>query len=221
MVAQPNKSFHVLNIRDKIAEGSAGEDFLRRNFSTFACQINPDVERFFLERSIDFTKRNQSVSYLVTSPPDEELLGYFTLAIKAISVNAVPFSNSRCDRGATYRVFQLLARIGKLAMRRKIERVSEVNEQTGEYILAAYLIAQLGKNFKTSAKITGKDLLQVAINTIRDLQYMAGGTVIFLETDDVPKLIAFYEANGFKQFAVRKSRGTQEQHKLVQLLKVM
>ena len=200
MVAQPNKAFHVLNIRDKIAEGSAGEDFLRRNFQTFACQINPDVERFFLERSIDFTKRNQSVSYLVTSPPDEELLGYFTLAIKAISVNAVPFTNT---------------------MRRKIERVSEVNEQTGEYILAAYLIAQLGKNFKSTAKITGKDLLQVAINTIYDLQYMAGGTVIFLETEDVPKLIAFYEANGFKRFAVRKARGTQEQHKLVQLLKVM
>ena len=114
-------------------------------------------------------------------------------------------------------------RIEKLAMRRKIERVSEVNEQTGEYILAAYLIAQLGKNFTDGAneRITGAQLLELALDKIRALQYMAGGTVVFLEADNVDKLIAFYEANGFKRFAVRKSRGIQQQHKLVQLLKVM
>ena len=108
-------------------------------------------------------------------------------------------------------------------MRRKIERVSEVNEQTGEYILSAYLIAQLGKNFADGAneRITGEELLQAALDEIYGLRYKAGGTVVFLETDEIPALIAFYERNGFKRFAVRKSRGTQDQHKLVQLLKVM
>ena len=49
---------------------------------------------------------------------------------------------------------------------------------------------------------------------------MAGGTVAFLEADDNPKLLSFYEANGFKRFAVRQSH-TSDQHKLVQLLKVL
>ena len=108
-------------------------------------------------------------------------------------------------------------------MRRKIERVSEVNEQTGEYLLSAYLIAQLGKNYNDgmNKRITGAQLLQSAIDAIRDAQYRLGGTVVFLEADNVEKLIDFYETNGFKRFAVRKSRGTQEQHTLVQLLRVM
>ena len=104
----------------------------------------------------------------------------------------------------------------------KIERVSEVNEQTGEYILAAYLIAQLSKNFADgrNMRITGEMLLRLALSKIVQLQDMAGGTVVFLEADNVDKLIAFYEANGFKRFAVRQSHSS-DQHKLVQLLKVM
>ena len=154
-----------------------------------------------LKQSVDFTKRNQSVTYLVISLMDKRVVGYFTLAIKPISVNAEQFSNT---------------------MRRKIERVSKVNEQTGEYILAAYLIAQLGKNFADgiNKRITGEELLRLALAKIHQLQDMAGGTVVFLEADNTEKLIEFYERNGFKRFATRTSRGTQ-QHKLVQLLKVM
>ena len=194
--------FTVLNIRDKLRQGKSGEDFLMRVLPTFACPVNPDVERFLVRQSIDFTKRNQSVTYLVFSRDDGRLVGYFTLTIKPISVNASAFSRT---------------------MRRKIERVSEVNEQTGEYLLAAYLIAQLGKNYKDgmNKRITGAQLLQSAIDAIREAQYRLGGTVVFLEADNVPQLLDFYTRNGFKRFAVRKSRGTQDQHKLVQLLRVM
>ena len=217
--------FLIANINDSLERGSKGEDDLRELFAGFTCPTNPDVERFFLHQAIDFTKRSQSVSYLLFANIDEKLLAYFTLTIKPISVNAANFSNS---------------------MRRKIERVSEVNEQTGEYILAAYLIAQLGKNFTGGAneRMTGAQLLELALDKVHALQYMAGGTVVFLEADNMDKLIAFYERNAslcilhfsaiyinsvscaiaqrrFKQFAVRKSRSTQQQHKLVQLLKVM
>lgn len=84
----------------------------------------------------------------------------------------------------------------------------------------------MGKNFKdgTNEKITGEQLLHAAVDTIKELQYMAGGMVIFLEAEDKEKLIHFYqEENGFKQFDVRemKCRDKDEIHKLVQLLKVM
>ena len=156
------------------------------------------------EQSIEFTKKKQSVTYLVFSNDDASLVGYFTLTIKPITVNADNFSNT---------------------MKRKIARVSELDEENGTYTLSAYLIAQLGKNFKDGAneKITGEQLLQSAVDTIKELQYMAGGMVVFLEAEENNKLMHFYETeNGFKRFDVREAKSnTAGIHNLVQLLKVM
>ena len=101
-----------------------GEEQLQKVLSEFLCSKNTDVERFLKEQSIAFTKKNQSVTYLVFSNEDAELVGYFTLTIKAISVNSDAFSNT---------------------MNRKIARVSELDETTGTYTLSAYLIARCGR----------------------------------------------------------------------------
>lgn len=141
---------------------------------------------------------------MVFSNEDASLVGYFTITIKPITVKAENFSHT---------------------MRRKIARVSELDEENGTDTLSAYLIAQLGKNYKNGAneKITGEQLLQAAIDTIKELQYMAGGMVIFLEAEDKDKLMHFYEAeNGFKRFDVREANsGVRDSHILVQLLKVL
>mgnify|MGYP000615218673 CR=1 FL=1 len=52
------------------------------------------MEQFLKERAIEFTKKNQSVTYLVISSDDGELLGYFTIAVKPITVNADNFSGT-------------------------------------------------------------------------------------------------------------------------------
>jgi len=196
----------VFNIREYLSSNDRilGEEQLQQVLSEFLCSKNTDVERFLKEQSIDFTKKNQSVTYLVFSNEDAELVGYFTLAIKPISVNSGAFSNT---------------------MKRKIARVSELDETTGTYTLSAYLIAQLGKNFANNAneRISGEQLLQAAIETIKELQYMAGGMVVFLEAEDNEELMHFYEdKNGFKRFSVRQvgAKGG-DNHELIQLLKVM
>ena len=125
---------------------------------------------------------------LVFSDEDALLIGYFTIAIKPISVKAEQFSNT---------------------VKRKLARVSELDKTSGTYHLSAYLIAQLGKNFKDGLdkRITGEQLLQAAVNTIKVLQYMAGGMVVFLETENVENLLQFYEQkNGFKKFDTRKTK---------------
>ena len=159
---------------------------------------------FLREQSIDFTKKNQSVTYLVFSNDAAELVGYFTLTIKPISVNADTFSTS---------------------LRRKIARVSDLDENTNTYSLSAYLIAQLGKNYSNNAneKIPGSQLLQVAIDTIKELQNLAGGMVVFLEAENNENLLRFYEEeNGFKKFAVRQTQPYKsEERMLVQLLKIL
>ena len=197
----------VFNIREYLSakgDKDLGEDELRQLLSELFCDKNPDVERFLKEQSIEFTKKNQSVTYLVFSNDDVSLVGYFTLTIKPITVNADNFSNT---------------------MKRKIARVSELDEVNGTYTLSAYLIAQLGKNYKdgVNEKITGEQLLQAAVDTIKELQYMAGGMVMFLETENDEKLLNFYvNENGFKQFDLREVKSeTEDARMLFQLLKVL
>ena len=66
---------------------------------------------------------------------------------------------------------------------RKLARFSEIDKSEQTYNLAAYLIAQLGKNFNDKAKgrITGQELLEAAIRQTQILQYQVGGMVAFVE----------------------------------------
>ena len=196
--------FLILNIREYLRQGQSGEDLLQQVFSTFSCDKNLDVERFLLEQSINFTKKNQSVTYVVLTPEEGQIIGYFTITIKPITVNGDSFSNT---------------------VKKKIARVSEQDEESGNYSLSAYLIAQLGKNYKDGAneKISGDQLLGLAIEKIKELQYMAGGMVVFLEAENEEKLIHFYEnKNGYKRFDTKEVKaGTEDAHTLIQLLKVM
>lgn len=197
----------VINIREYLETKNSGElkeEELQGFLAGFSCEKNTDVEKFLKERAIEFTKKNQSVTYLVFSDQDASLVGYFTIAIKPISVDGGKFSNT---------------------VRRKISRVSEAVGKNGTYTLSAYLIAQLGKNFmnRNDQKISGRQLLQAAMEIVRELQRMAGGMVVFIETENKEKLLDFYECNnGFKKFDVREAKtGTENAHMLVQLLKVL
>ena len=149
-----NDKFTVINIRDCLQENNdikIGEDELLEILSDFFCPKNPDVEKFLKRQSIEFVKKNQSVTYLVFSNKDAVLVGYFTLKIKPISVCADKFSNNT---------------------KRKLLRISELNEEKQTYHMAAYLIAQLGKNFADDAigKITGKQLLEIAMKHVKKEQ---------------------------------------------------
>ena len=118
----------VFNIRDYLsAKGDKDfeEDELRQLLSEFFCDKNPDVERFLKEQSIEFTKKNQSVTYLVFSNDDVSLVGYFTLTIRPITVNAENFSNT---------------------IKREIARVSELDE---EKIMHFYEYKNEFKSFDT------------------------------------------------------------------------
>lgn len=199
--------FTTINIREYLNHPNdtvIGENALLQILSDYSCEINPDVERFLKEQSIEFSKKHQSVTYLVFSNEDAELLGYFTLTIKPITI--------KCDK------------IKSKTVLKKIARISDCKEDDDTYSLSAYLIAQLGKNYANNndKRITGEQLLGLAINQIKDLQYLIGGTIMFLEAEEKPKLIKFYENNGFAKFDTRETTSTStEQHMLIQLLKVI
>lgn len=154
------KEFITVNIKEYLKLGNSGEKVLEKLFAEFECTKNEDVERFLLNKSIDFAKKNQSITYLVLNPINGKIVGYFTLAIKAITVSADKFSKSIC---------------------KKFARISEQNYDDGTYTMPAYLIAQLGKNcFRYSDNsITGNELLSIALDKIKTLQFQIGGVVVF------------------------------------------
>ena len=86
---QINDKFFYINIRDYLALGNddkAGEPMLARVLSDFSCPKNQDVANFLKKNAVEFTKKSQSVTYPVFSVESKELLGYFTLALKPLSV---------------------------------------------------------------------------------------------------------------------------------------
>ncbi|MCM1038853.1 MAG: GNAT family acetyltransferase, partial [Ruminococcus sp.] len=98
------------------------------------------------------------------------------------------------------------------------------DKNTDTYTMSAYLIAQIGKNFTGGAeeKITGEELLELAWNKIKEMQYLGGGMVTFLEAENEGKLLAFYKANRFSQFDTRQTiSDADEPHELVQLLRLL
>ncbi|NBH29142.1 GNAT family acetyltransferase [Lachnospiraceae bacterium] len=201
-----NDKFFSVNIREYLALGNdeeAGEPALVELLSGFSSPKNKDVERFLKKSAIEFTKKNQSVTYLVVSAEDVRLLGYFTLALKPLTVRGETVSNT---------------------MKRKLLRISELDEKSDTYTMSAYLIAQLGKNFSESGgtEITGAELLKLAWDKIKEIQYLGGGVVTFLEAENEEKLLSFYRENRFSQFDTRQTTSdAEESHELVQLLRLL
>ena len=203
-MTEKNK-YRIINIRRYIGNENPelGEDELLQILSEFSCPKNPDVERFLKHSSIEFTKKNQSVTYLVFSVADGKLLGYFTLALKPLTVRGETVSNT---------------------VKRKLLRVSELDKKSDTYTMSAYLIAQLGKNYseKDGKMITGAELLELAWDKIKATQYMFGGMVTFLEAENEEKLLSFYRDNRFSQFDTRQTApDMEESHELVQLLRLL
>jgi hypothetical protein len=197
--------FTIINIREFLLDtGDIGEADLQHLISDFSCPQNLDVQSFLTNNAVEFTKKNQSVTYLVFTTIDAMLVGYFTIAIKPLTINGDKFSKT---------------------VLKKISRVSKLDEENNTFALSAYLIAQLGKNYtkECNLKISGKQLLEIALKTVYRLQYMTGGMVVFLETENHPKLLEFYgDKNDFKMFEIREViHDKREKYALVQMLKIL
>ena len=73
--------YFTVNIRaylDKDEPTYIGEESLYDLFSDFSCPKNPDVEYFLLHNAIEFTKKDQSITYLVFDAEDASGWLFFT-----------------------------------------------------------------------------------------------------------------------------------------------
>lgn len=174
----------IMLLDDMIKE--LGEDYVKSILSSFMCPLNADVEYFLKTKAIEFSKQGHSKTYLVfTSYKDKiELIGYFTLAPKHLKLSPKALSKS---------------------LKKKIIKFATHDNDLKEYILPAILIGQLGKNYNNglNKQITGDELLALACEKVQYIQHLLGGKVVYLECEDKPKLIEFYERNMFISFSKR------------------
>lgn len=160
-----------------------GEEHTKELLSSFSCPLNEDVENFFTQKAVEFSKRSLSQTHIVYASyrGQPEIAGYFTLANKYITVKKSRLSTNLAKRIAKFAVYDPTIR---------------------SYTLSAPLIAQLGKNYTNGLNclITGDELLKLACDKVSKIQLELGGRVTYVECEDKPKLIEFYSSNGFCEF---------------------
>lgn len=191
-------SYAVINILDYM--DVIGEDSLRTVLSEFSCPKNPEIEEFMRRNAIEFAKRKMSITYLLIDT-EGRILGIFALAHKALQVMGKGLSK---------------------AVRKKIQRYAQIDDETGEFTLSAFLIGQFGKNYQypEALPLSGIQLMDAAFGILEKVQHEIGGGVVYLECEEKPKLLEFYqsEKNRFRVFGERYSE--KDGVKYIQLLKM-
>ncbi|MCB6416641.1 GNAT family acetyltransferase [Faecalimonas umbilicata] len=191
-------SYAVINILDYM--DVIGEDSLRTVLSEFSCPKNPEIEEFMRRNAIEFAKRKMSITYLLIDT-EGRILGIFALAHKALQVMGKGLSGT---------------------VRKKIQRYAQIDDETGEFTLSAFLIGQFGKNYQypEALPLSGIQLMDAAFGILEKVQHEIGGGVVYLECEEKPKLLEFYqsEKNRFRVFGERYSE--KDGVKYIQLLKM-
>ena len=196
--------FWQSNLRDLLAE--LGEERTSEILSAFECPLNPDVQSFLREKAILFSKHGYASTYLVFASYQGSvvLIGYYALAMKAVVIKGSLLSSQ---------------------WRGRLRRFAFYDSDLKQFTLSLPLIGQLGKNYAHhyDRLISGDDLLGIACETVREIQLMSSGKMVYLECEDVLPLTSFYERNGFFRFANRNLDGDErdlsQTPSLVQMIK--
>ena len=162
--------YKVFNILDMVE--AIGETNLKELLSDFCCPKNEEIQQFVRVNAYEFARKKLSVTYLVVNE-DNYIAAIFTLAHKAIEIGDASLSNSK---------------------RKKISRYAVLDSETSSYTVSAFLIAQFGKNYALSAekRLSGNELMDLTFEVLEKVQHEIGGGVVFIECEDKPKLVDFY-----------------------------
>lgn len=176
-----------VNLRDILLDETMGESAAKSILSSFSCPLNPDVEHFLRNVSIEFSKQSISSTYLIMASFRNTyvLTGYFTLANKIFCIDKDSLPNRR--------------------WKSRMAKFGQFDKTIQRYTISAPLIGQLGKNYTNGYDklITGDELLKLALDKVHEMQNIVGGKIVYLECEQKEALIDFYSRNGFVNFGLR------------------
>ena len=147
---------------------------------TFKNPKNEDIELFLINKSIQFEKSSISSTHLMID--DEGILfGYFTIANRSLIVSK-----------------ENLETMSK-TQQKKLSNSGAIL-RNGDLMTSSFLLGQLGKNYSKDIEklISGKELLSFAYNLLLKVKKIINAKYVWLECQNEPKLINFYNDFGFK-----------------------
>ena len=182
MQSSANKTDYKIQRISELLAMENGEEYFNLTAQTFESP-NKDVESFLKNKSVQATKLNTATTYLVyneRTPVEIDLVGYFSLAMKMLTLKKVSLSKS------TEKV---------------ISRFGYYDEDSDSYKVPAILVAQFGRNFSAnSSSIPGSELMAITLRQVKEVLSFLSGKTVFLECEKEQKLIDFYKSNGFSIF---------------------
>lgn len=198
-----------VNLKEVLSDESLGENAVKGILSSFSCPLNPDVEHFLKNVAIEFSKQSISSTYLIMASFKNTyvLAGYYTLANKIFCIDKDSLPNRK--------------------WKSRMAKFGQFDKAIQRYTISAPLIGQLGKNYVNGYDklITGDELLKLALNKVKEMQYIVGGKIVYLECEQKEPLIDFYSRNGFVNFGLRPLDRDETSklsgESLVQMLKYM
>ena len=130
---------YIVRRLDTLLKDDDGDEVFSALQDSFSSK-NADVEHFLKNSAVQSMKLHQSSTYLVMSM-DFVLLGYFTLALKVVRIDASLLSNRETS---------------------KLQRFSLLDKINNSFIVPAILIAQFSKNFNAKFQtIDGTSLMSI------------------------------------------------------------
>lgn len=190
--------YAVANILDLM--DAVGEEELQSLLSGFLCPKNTEIEIFVRKNAIEFAKRKVSITYFIIDDLGR-IAAMFALTHKAVQIRGNEVSAS---------------------IRKRLQRYAQVDVETGELTLSAFLIGQFGKNYQYAdmTELEGKRLMTAVFEILQHVQREIGGGVVYLECEEKPQLLSFYqnENNRFRPFGNRFSEN--ENVKYIQMLRL-
>lgn len=153
-------AYNIINLEDIC--NSIDKSQLKEITANFECRLNKDVETFFKEKAIEFSKQDIAKTFIVMSTFKGKpvIVGYFSIATKTIEVKKNLLNDKK---------------------RRRLSRFA-VNDRTSSvFEIPLPLIGQIGKNYKNNYNelISGDELLKIACNKVKDAQKIVGGRFVF------------------------------------------
>jgi hypothetical protein len=162
--------------------GTEDEQDIIDAISNFSCK-DKDVESFLKSRAIDFERRNKSRSYLILDNDklvngEFIVLAYFTLSLKSLEFRDT-LSKS------------------------KIKEIDGFSKEVKGVAIA--LVGQLGKDENFARNMSGKEILNICMDFIFQVQTLIGGRHVLIECQDHDKIVDFYRNNSFEFLQTDKS----------------
>ncbi|MCM3732746.1 hypothetical protein M3196_13915 [Fictibacillus nanhaiensis] len=161
----------VVSLRSLIDAAKEGNEERELNdyLSSFICRKNYDVQSFLHNYAISNEERSFTrTSLVIDEENNNDIIGYFTLLVKEFDFSEVS--------GTT---------------RKKLTNRKDAD------VFNSILIAQLGRSDSYKGRVSGKDILELALHNCKLIFDLSALRVVCVEYEPIPILNDFYLSNGF------------------------